>query len=242
MFLKNNNRIKLLREEGNAILIGIISVTILGVTIVLLTNGYFSTLKFKSRVEQKASLSEVENGILLALTKASFYEPTQGSGSSAVITASQFINGILGGSGLDVSGAGTLISFSNSEAIKLDKNLKSKTFRERCNTSSLVPKVPASRTAPADFVFCISMKNNGGAKNTFFGSDAAFALIKVSLKKTSQSQREFIVGAPNWGGFVDDLQRVNNYQADIFYSIFWGEKDKEINIFEKSGNALKDLR
>ncbi len=233
---------KVLNNRGNSILNGIVATALIGVSAVLISRGYFSGLKFKQLVQQKAGLTSVEDAFVSALTQAAFYLPQPFTTTNPQLTSAQFMNRMLGGSGLDIFGTGTAVMFDNTLASKLDKSNNAKAVREKCNSSSFAPKVP-NAASPAEFIFCLSFNNsNNSGKNTFMGSDAAFALVKVTLKGRNGTQRELLTVVPTWQSFVSDPQRTGNYQAHVMYSIYWGSETGEPNVFEKAGFAIKDLR
>lgn len=232
----------ILNSRGNSILIGVIATTVLAITAVMMSNGYLSSLKFKNKVEQKASVSQIENAFLVALSKASFYYSTA---SAIPPNKTEFISGMLGGSGLDIAGVGKAVEFSYSGAEGLgasDSNAQK--AREECNKPAFAPKVPDTATSPADFIFCLKFQKafERGGENSFFSSDVAFGVVKVSLKKRSGTQKELLTTIPTWQDFYTNADRNLNFQADIYYTLFWGKKNDSTGVFEKSGNALKDLR
>jgi len=232
----------ILNSRGNSILIGVVATTVLAVTALLISNGYLSSVKFKNKVEQKASVSQIENAFLVALSKATYY---YSSDSANPPTKTDFITKMLGGSGLDIAGVGKAVKFSYSGAEGLgasDSNAQK--AREECNKTTFAPLVPTAADKPADFIFCLTFQKafERGGENSFFSSDVAFAVVKVSLKKRNGTQKELLTTIPNWQDFKNDSPPSSNFQADIYYTLFWGKKNDSTSVFEKSGNALKDLR
>ncbi|NBX69609.1 MAG: hypothetical protein EBR01_11680 [Proteobacteria bacterium] len=241
MLFRNYICAKLKDKSGNAIITGVVATTILGITIVLVGNGYLSTLKFKARTEQKAALTPILDAVLTSVTKTEFFKETDGVPPNETITAPAFMTRLLGTDGLDVPGGGKLIQFdTNSAALLSEPNAIAKA--NLCKTASKAPLVPSSKNDPSTFIFCVSLKNtNLASPNTFFGSDAGFAVFKVVLRPVDSSQKDFLTSSTTWGTFVDDPDRQRNFQAEITYSIFWGKKNDSVNSFEKFGITIKDL-
>lgn len=230
------------KQRGSGIIGGVIAATVFGIVIVTFGKGYLSSIQFKSLMEQKHSFNDVETGFLGALAQSSFYGPTSGSPSAGVIAIEPFITRLLGGTGLDVLGMGKLVPFDKDSASKL-KGTTAAAAVAQCEDSAKIPKIPSSTTADATFLYCLSFNSTTSAKgDTFFGSDAAFAMVKVNLKPTIATQRNFMTAMPSWGSFISDPNPIENFQAQIIYSVYWGKTHQESKSFEKMGMALKDLR
>jgi len=221
-------------QRGNAIIMGVVALTLLTVSVLMLTQGYLSTLKFKSRVQTKASLTSVKDGILNAFTLANLYQNDTN------------LNTALGNK-IVIPQAGTLRSYDAGQAsdllAKLEDNSLEKSVKTICDGGN---KIPAASNNPAEFIFCFSTVTGTervitSSLDSFFGSDA-FGLIKVVLKRNSATHFQFLQSVPSWGQFTTDPNRVANFQADMSYQVVWGKKAEANSIFINSGHALKDLR
>lgn len=224
--------------RGNSIIIGTVAAALIGITVVMLTNGYLSTLKYKARTEQKAALTPVLDSILSSLAQATFYSSP--ANPSDTLSQKMFMDRLLGPDGLDVPGGGKLVPFDANSAALLD--VEDPDSIALCNNSTKTPLIPAAKTSEAVFVFCVSLRNSSSApSNTFFGSDAGFALFKVVLKKADATHKDYLTVVPTWGSFIDSTQQIKEFQAEFTYSIFWGKKHDVSNTFKKFGVAVKDL-
>lgn len=231
------HKLKPFNKRGSTVIAGLIAGTLLSVIVVSTIKGYFSVQSAKSIIEHKTSLVTAEDGIITALAQARFYMPFSSVGS--MVTPTQFIDRMFGGAGLVILNAGTLIPFNEASA----SQLAGSSAADAVTQCKKPVQLPNRKTDPAAFVFCFSLKNTASiGRNTLFGSDSAFAMIKATLKKNDISQGDLINLIPTWGDFVDDSQRNDHFQAEITYAFFWGKALNNLNSFEKRGLSLKDLR
>ena len=218
---------KLHESNGNAILGGVVAVTILAVSAVMLTQGYLSTLKFKSRVQLKSSLTSVEDGILYAFSDKNLYLT-----SNAITQALQ--------GKISISQVGKLTLFNSASASKLENQIDLSRARGTCAQNNYQP---SSDSSPAEFIFCFSTdtssNSNDGNRSihTFFGVESAFGLMKVTIKNKNDSHLDSIIKKANWGEFK---QNPDNFRADFSYQFFWGRENQPA--FSKLGNTIRDLR
>lgn len=218
---------KLHKSNGNAILGGVVAVTLLAVSAVMLTKGYLSSLKLKSRVQIKASFSSVEDGIVYAFTDRNLYLT-----NSAINQALE--------NKITIPQAGNLTRFNPVSAAKLENQTILSQARARCSQDGYSP---SQNSSPAEFIFCFSTDNplNSNAApqspHTFFGVDAAFGLMKVTMKNRNDSHLNSIIRKANWGEFK---QNPDNFRAEFNYQIFWGREKQPA--FSKLGYTIRDLR
>jgi hypothetical protein len=221
-------------QKGNAIITGVVALTLLTISILMLTQGYLSTLKFKSRVQTKASLTSVKDGIFNAFTLATLYQ----NGTN--------LNGALQNQ-INIPQAGTLRSYDTGQAsdllARLANNSLEKSVKTLCDGGN---QIPTAATSPAEFIFCFSTVTGNdrvidNSLNSFFGSDA-FGRMKVVLKRRSATHRQFISELPLLNQFRINLNPVANFQADMTYTFVWGKKNEPNSIFLNSGHVLRDLR
>lgn len=218
---------KIHKSNGNAILGGVVAITLLAVSAVMLTQGYLSTLKFKSRVQLKSSLTSVEDGLIYAFTDKNLY------------LASNALKQALQGK-ISISDVGKLTLFNPYSAAKLENQIEVNRARETCAQNFYQPTADSS---PAEFIFCFSTDNPSNSSNvnrsinTFFGVESAFGLMKVTIKNKNDSHLDSIIKKANWGEFK---QNPNNFRADFSYQFFWGRENQPA--FSKLGNTVRDLR
>jgi len=217
---------KLRNQCGNAVLVGVVAVTLVATSAVMLTQGYLSTLKFKSRVQLKASLTSVEDGIIFAFANRALYLT---SGSIARALQSQ----------ITVPQAGVVTDYNATSAAKLGSEPILNNARANCARGI---REPSNAGSPAEFIFCFSTLNTSNSSlgaissNSFFGVSSAFGLVKVAFKNRNASHLNSIIKTASWGEFQ---QNPESFQAEFNYQFFWGKENE--SAFTKTGSTIREL-
>ena len=144
MSIINFNYSRLKSQRGNAIISGVVGISLIAASALLVINGHLSTLRFKSFTQNKAALTDVKVGILNAFSSVTLYQS-----STSLSTA--LSNGIV------VPQAGTMTTYNTQKASNLVQKLANgsteQTTKAICDQGI---QGPVNNNDKAEFIFCFS--------------------------------------------------------------------------------------
>ena len=225
------SRQELIRDQkGNTIIIGLISVTILGIVAAGVGKAFFSMGRQKANVQARTGAIDYENALAAAvgekiLTQLSascsttFFTsldvPLGNIGSA--VSFDNFKNGLQGP--LDIAAVTT---GGAQTALKL-----------AFDSCSALPKFPEISTSPGSYLFCLGLK--GPAGQSFQGLLGAFATFRVELSsRDRKSDARILASAMTCNDFLTALNR----ELKITYQIHYKKFNDENGIFVSSGFKL----
>ena len=222
---------KIVRDQkGNTIIIGLISVTILGIVATGVGKAFFSMGRQKANVQARTGAIDYENALaaavgekILAQLSAScgtaFFnnlDVSLGNIGSAVSfnTIKNDLQGPLGIAGVTTGAAQT--------ALKL--------AFDNCST---LPKFPNLPTSPGSYLFCLGLKGLPG--QSFQGLLGAFAIFRVELSSRDRKSDARILASAMT---CNDFQTAAKKELKITYQIHYKKFNDENGIFVSSGFKL----
>lgn len=218
-------------QKGNTIVIGLISVTILGIVVVGVGKSFLSMGRQKANVQARIGVIDYEGALVSAL------------GEKIITNLRRTCNGdFFGALDIPLTHIGSAVTFANMRAELSAQLIVNATpgaaqtalasAFERC---SIDPKV-AGLNDPGVYLFCLGLRGPS-ATQSFQGLLGAFAIFRVELGFRTNRSNLRVLGSPiTCAEFRANLARLDSSaELKITYQIHYKKFKDENGIFVSSG-------
>ncbi len=224
-------------QRGNTILIGLISVTILGTIAVGVGRAFWGMGRQKANTQARIGVIDYEDALVSAVGEK-ILAGLISSSCSPTFTSTFFNN-------LDIplASIGSAVSFSSIIKAKLSSQLDIQTGTPGANQISLktafescIDQFPGNANSPGIYLFCLGLKGPivSGKDQSFQGMLGAFAKFRVELGSRDSKSNDRVFTAMS----CNEFKSMNNRELKISYQLHYKKFKDDNGIFMSSGSKF----